>query len=327
MKYSRIRLKFGIIAACIGVLTSGMAASAFFTDSISYEAAKLKTSEIRLSYPEAEKPEGLKGMDFSIIVDMGGHDMRIVPYQQGESIELTFRTYVSSDRESIMIPKLEAITERFPKDGSISVFQIDEDGRETALGKIEEEKGSSFFYGSIGEADPGTEITFRYRVCLEKLPKDHELVLDFGFAAAAIQKYGNEGLLIKDTDPEEAYELIREKYNGSDSMLLGFTDLRDLRDAVTSDGRSGTEITSKHVPVRLFPNISDEGSGITDINWYLIRNGEVSELPPEADGSLKLMINEANAGSMYRYMVSSRAGSITSDDIRIDYNDGDPVLR
>ena len=154
MKYSRIRLKLGIIAACIGVLTSGMAASAFFTDSISYEAAKLKTSEIRLSYPEAEKPEGLKGMEFSIIVDMGGHDMRIVPYQQGESIELTFRTYVSSDRESIMIPKLEAITERFPKDGSISVFQIDEDGRETALGKIEEEKGRQIL-GQKSHSDTG----------------------------------------------------------------------------------------------------------------------------------------------------------------------------
>ncbi len=336
MKLSR-DLRLGFAACFIFIGASVFAASAFFTDISSFAPRQLRTASIGFGYPKDKIPEDINtDKDFSVIADFGDHNEKLSPYREGDIIELCFSTFVSGSVPSIVIPRLEVISEGLGTDGVISVAVSEGESEAGALGRIEGKDGSSFFHGPISRAEPGDEKVYRYRISIEKLSEDVLLILDFDFSICAVQLKGNEELLEDGISPEEAFDSIYDAFKGNDTDetpdsgdgVEGFTEYTDLSDAVEPDGEDAGASASRRIAMELGANVSSMGSDTGDMTWYQLIDGERKLLCVSGvDDRITVLINERTAQYGICYELLGRAGSICSDIYGFDYNEGAPLLK
>ncbi len=312
-------LKAVLMMGSLCITLSAGAAAAFFTDRASYMASGIRAGTMDFSYPDDKKPEGASDKDFAIIADSGDFEDRISPYREGDELFLRFKAYFGGETEGILVPRLELLTKGLEPDGIISVFMTEDGKEEVRLGEIAGKDGSSFFYGEPSVTKPDSEKEFVYRIRIDRLPEEALLELNFDFSIASGQLKNNEEL--PDKTGEEAYEKLKDKYDGEASDIIGFTEHTDLSEAVDEDGNDFDTSLMKKTAVRLIPNILDEGNSRTYVFWYVKDEEGRRPLKANADGSLSILISKRYSSRSFEYEIWNRAGHIVSEEVSFGYDD------
>ena len=336
----KMKLRLCLIVLLMIVSASVFAASAFFTDISSFAAIGLKTASIGFGYPEDKRPGPiLEDTEYSIIADLGEHNERLTPYEEGDVIELCFYTCISGSVPGIVVPRLEVISEGLGAEGRLSV-SVSEDGEaDELLGMVEGQEGSSFFYGPLSKAEPGEEKAYRYTISIDRLSEGDVPILDFDFSVCVVQLKDNEELLDGET-PKDVYDSIYESQNADETggseppdkdpgeiEAEGFSGYADLSDAVESDGQPAEGSHSRRVAMELSAAIEELGSDTETVSWYQVIEGERRLICDAYIGEpITVLINERTAQYGICYELKGRAGSICSDIYVFDYNDGSPVI-
>ena len=321
MRWHRARHKLLVIMLSAAAMLLANRASAYFMDMASYKGAMLRTGHMLLSYPDSLKPSGAEGGEVAIIADMTEYDQRLTPFKDGDSISISFRTYLEGDCGAILVPRL-GINKKGSDEGQVIIKTAINGGGFAPLETIDGPAGEYAVYGGYEELSPGHEMEFSYIISIEGLPAADELMLDLDFSICGVQKPGNEELIAPGSESQDIYTAIYEDhFDPVRDNVTGFTEYRDLGDAVRPDGSPASDSSSEHVLVVLSPNIVDKGSDEPGIRWFAVRDGKEQPIDTGEGGSIRLAINRYSISCGFRYEVWNRAGRISSDTIRLDPED------
>lgn len=341
---------------CIAVmlLFAATAVSAYFTDRIQTQTAKLHTGALRFSYPqkirrqaafgvngaENEKDAAWQGYqktatgnnaqpdtampEYGIIADFSALEQRQEPYQEGDSIPLHFKVYLSGDAAAYVVPKLNIrVANQKPEDHFL-LYEGTGSGAEGGGLQFDGAAGSGTYYGAAQTMTPGTEQSFDYRISLDRLSSDSKIAFDLDFSVAAVQERNN---TITGKSPQIIYEAIeavyektaeekreeavesdvKSKKNQTDN-LIGFTDICGLNRAIGADGKLLSAASSRQIFVELKPQITAGNPKIQKLSWYRSGKEGIQRIKADADGKVQMLLSGAAAADSFYYEVQNEAG-------------------
>ena len=290
-KYSRktkkIRYWIPVAAATLAAALGAAHAAAYYAAEID-TVHEVKTAEITFG-----------GEEDAVEEDYSEMDSRILPYQDGDSFEVGFRTVYTGNVPCIAVPRLNVKAGNFSPGDRITVS----DGKNVGILK----DGEADLYSDPRPVQPGEMIECVYRITIAGHTGEDPLLFDYDFGIAAVQEANNEEFLDGNAGGEEVFDEIRDKLDGKESEAAGFTDY------IGTGEEEGADEERRSYAVELIPSVT---AGFTEnylFRWYAAFPGEEEQLLSEGpQPSRMLVLSNAHDGLKLRYEISNEAGIAAS---------------
>lgn len=306
--------------------------AAYFTDRIEAQASHLETGTLYFQYPE---------QTHGLIADFTALDARTEPYQEGDTLRLQLKAWLSGTASALAVPRLIVTAEGGSESDRIEVRAVIADSAaETGQKLVSEQaqaasavvsgKGQLIYDADIVRMEPESEATVTYELSVVSLAPDSDLRLSFDFDLAAVQEKYNEAASEK--SPTELFEAIAARYEGRkpdlSAALFGFTDCCTLARAVDQNGAAVKPGDRDSYRIELKPEIVLGNPVEGNLTWYESRDGSETVLRTISlqegtaeDMALQLVLNGKNLNGEYRYEVQNEAGIQPSPVFRFRLSD------
>jgi hypothetical protein len=283
-------LKNSVPTALVLFALGTAAASAYYTD--------MARAEDRIS---------VAAMDFStegcgILADLAEEGQHLLPFSDGESFEISFKSVYNGNIDCIAVPRLCVEAEHFSSGDVIEIT----DGN----GQCRMTDGAAVLCSEPFYCSPGDSVERSYRITVLHHEGDDPLLFDYDFTLAAAQAYANTELT--DESGETVFSRILDDYEGVRDTVIGFTDLtgrKETRDLVS--GMMMDERPRRHI-VEVKPQIREGNRAEHRLRWYLMKDGAVRGPEEPASGVLKICLSEPDGMTAVRYEAANEAGIAAS---------------
>ena len=285
-KFKSLILPCAIFTAAV----SATAAAAYYDAMISHETCLVKAADISFGSSEG------------ISSDLSSQNNRLLPFEEGESFDISFSTRYDGDIAAYAVPSLKTFISGMDKD---DIIRISDGKNDICI----DSSGSGMLYSDIALLKPGDVIEKNYHITVVKHSGTKPLKLGYEFSLAAVQKKGNEMFIENGISSEDLYGAITNR-NGLSGEIKGFSELITKRDgAAGSDEEGGI----RYYSVRLTPQTEKTTSNSETYKWY-VKTSDTDEKIISSNETLELTINKYNIsdGLSVRYEVANEAGYISS---------------
>ena len=283
--------KWTVLAAAGLLALCAVRASAYYTDRVYADnGAKAASLNFSIQGHAAE-------------ADLCEDRDHLLPFSEGDSFQVTFRTRYTGNTDCYVLPKLE-------------VFLSGTSGREQIRLELEDtealfENGTAALISDPQLVRPGDLLEYTYRIAIDKSERDLPLKADYAFSLAAAQRSLNEFAEDKTVSSGEIFEEIVRRFNDyeADSLIHGFTAYICPEEVWETGGGAPLSAGQTHI-VELMPKISEGNRPEHDTVWYLgAEAGEaVKYFPGRETPGLALRLSSSCPETAVRYELINEAG-------------------
>ena len=289
-------LKKGTVLAAAGLLAlCAVRASAYYTDRVFADnGAKAASLGFSIQGHGAE-------------ADLCEDRDHLLPFSEGDSFRVTFRTRYTGNADCYVLPKLEVVL------GGTSGREQIRLEREDAEALFE--NGTAILISDPQPVRPGDLLEYTYRIAIDKAERDLPLTADYAFSLAAAQKSLNEFIEDETVSNQEIFEEILRRFNldEAENHIHGFTAYIRPEEVWETGGGERLSAGQTHI-VELAPEVLEGNGPDHETVWYLgAETGDETEYfaGREARG-LTLRLSPAQPETAVRYELINEAGIAAS---------------
>ncbi len=305
-------LKIMLFISLFTVIAGMSITAAFFSDVIDQKFF-IKTASISLKLPEGSPNN--TGDDMNVSADLDEFDSKLEPMKKNDEIKFSFSTVYCGSVDAYLVPKLLLKIKNIKAGDKLVVFKEEADGRSpignvvfNGNGQISEE-----LFLKTELCKPGEEKTYNIIIKLEECPEVDgapPLLIIPEMHFAVTQSNGNDWVNDEGLGSNKVFEEIKNKADGKDSEISGFSEIIGGDDIVDQNG--SCIAGKKAYFIKIKPVIKDADGDISNIAFYRKMNNKEKKLDAEKDGSLSLCLNSSNLNTGIRYTVKNNAGTVSS---------------